>query len=325
MRHEAIRCPRRSIASGHAPNPVPSPRRSERDGNSGNDLHIRDTGSEFADFYSDLVTKYLPNLVTQYVPGVSGQVDYFPGGDTSKALATAKKLQVPYLLEYDRSRSVGGQPAPIAQQWIHANGDGTYKEYMTEWWYVNDLPGRYADRPDPAGLAAQLAFADEAIAALGTFFEALPCHPEVVATAPVAPDAPVATVAGTAVTVSWTAPSDGGSPITEYLVSLNGGAPVSVPAGTTTRTFTGLASGEYTATVAARNAAGTSAASAASAAVTVVAPPAVDPTTVKGAVAVASAGSGTAFVDVLGWLALALLAAGGAVYAVVRVRARHAK
>ncbi|MFB6611018.1 fibronectin type III domain-containing protein [Agromyces sp. NPDC056379] len=383
------------------------------DGNSGNDLHIRDTGSEFADFYGDLVATYLPNLVTQYVPGVSGQVDYFPGGDTSTALATAKKLQVPYLLEYDRSRTLGGQPAPIAQQWIHSNGDGTYKEYMTEWWYVNDLPGRYADRPDPAGLAAQLAFADEAIAALGTFFDALPYDPEVVATAPDAPAAPVSTVAGTGVTVSWTAPADGGSPITEYLVSLNGGAPVSVPAGTTTRTFTGLAAGEYTATVAARNTVGTSAASAASAAVTVTAAPAVDPTTVKGSVAVtgdlvpggritvvgtslapgtggfavelhstpqtlgsattngdggftftgtipaatpagahsivvtidgvevasasitvaagsgagsASAGlasTGTAFVDVLGWLAFALIAAGGAAYAIVRVRTRR--
>ncbi|MBM7829321.1 hypothetical protein JOE59_000026 [Agromyces cerinus] len=384
------------------------------DGNSGNDLHIRDTGSEFADFYGDLVTKYLPNLVTQYVPGVSGQVDYFPGGDTSKALATAKKLQVPYLLEYDRSRTVGGEPAPIAQQWIHANADGTYKEYMTEWWYVNDLPGRYADRPDPAGLAAQLAFADEAIAALGTFFDALPYDPEVVATAPATPEAPGATVAGTDVTVSWAAPADGGSPITEYLVSLNGAAPVSVPAGTTTRTFTGLAAGEYTATVAARNTVGTSAASAASTAVTVVAAPAVDPTTVKGTVTVtgdlvpggritvvgeslapgtdgfavelhstpqtlgsattnsdggftftgtipaatpagahtivvtidgvevanssitvAAAGSGeettsaglastgAPLVDVLGWLALALLAAGGAAYGIVRVRARR--
>ena len=205
-----------------------------------------------------------------------------------------------------------------------------------------------------------------------------------------------------------------GSPITEYLVSLNGAAPVSVPAGTTTRTFTGLAGGDYTATVAARNAVGTSAASAASAAVTVVAPPAVDPTTVKGSVAVtgdlvpggritvigsdlapgvddfavelhstpqtlgsvttdgdggftftgtipaatpagahsivvtidgvevarasitvAAAGSGAAsanaglastgapFVDLLGWLALALIAAGGAAYGIVRVRARR--
>ncbi|MFB9308586.1 hypothetical protein BJY17_001950 [Agromyces hippuratus] len=389
------------------------------DGSSGNDLHIRDSGSEFADFYGDLVAKYLPNLVTQYVPTASAgqRVDYYPGGDTSHALATAKKLQVPYLLEYDRSRTVGGKAAPIAQQWIHSNADGTYKEYMTEWWFVNDLPGQYAANPNPTALATQLAFADEAIAALGTFFDALPYDPEVVATAPATPEAPAATVAGADVTVSWAAPADGGSPITEYLVALNGGAPVSVPAGTTTRTFTGLAAGEYTATVAAKNTVGTSAASSASAAVTVVAAPAVDPTTVQGSVAVtgdlvpggritvvgsdlapgvdgfavelhstpqtlgsattnadggftftgtipasttagahsivvtidgvevatasitvAAAGSGadeasvesaglastgTAFVDVLGWLALALIAVGGAVYAVVRVRSRH--
>ncbi|MFE6966159.1 hypothetical protein ACFVAJ_13660 [Agromyces sp. NPDC057679] len=140
------------------------------DGASSNDLHIRDTGSEFADFYGDLVTTYLPNLVTQYVPGVSGQVEFYPGGDRSQPLATAKKLQVPYVLEYERGRVVDGKAAPVVRQWIHDNGDGTYKEYMTEWWYVIDKPGRYESRPDPAGLAAQLAFADEAIAALDTFF-----------------------------------------------------------------------------------------------------------------------------------------------------------
>lgn len=256
------------------------------DGSSGNDLHIRDTGSEFADLYGDLVTQYLPNLVTQYVPGVSGQVEFFPGGDRSQPLEAAKKLQVPYVLEYNRERTVDGQAAPVAQQWIHDNGDGTYEEYMTEWWYVNDLPGRYADRPDPAGLAAQLAFADEAISALGTYFGELPRDADAVATVPSAPDAPDASVSDTSVTVSWAEPADGGSPVTSYRVALNGGAPVTVPAGTTTHTFTALAPGDYTATVAARNTVGTSAASAASTAATVGGAPVVDPTTVKGSVAV---------------------------------------
>ncbi|WP_127794484.1 IPT/TIG domain-containing protein [Agromyces sp. LHK192] len=146
------------------------------DGASGNDLHIRDTGSEFADFYGDLVTEFLPQLKTQYVTnGSPGQrVDFYPGGDTTQPLATAQKLQVPFLIEYDGDREVGGEPAPVARQWIHDNGDGTYREYMTEWWYVIDQPGRYASRPDPVALEAQLVFADEAISALDEFFAGLP-------------------------------------------------------------------------------------------------------------------------------------------------------
>lgn len=140
------------------------------DGASANDLHIRDTNSEYAHLYGDLVTTYLPNLKTQYVPGVSGQVDYRPGGDAAAGLVTAKKLQVPYVFEYQRGRTVEGQAAPVVREWIRDNGDGSFKEYMTEWWYVNDREGRFATSPDPVKLAEQLAFADEAIAQLDAFF-----------------------------------------------------------------------------------------------------------------------------------------------------------
>ncbi|WP_234754965.1 fibronectin type III domain-containing protein, partial [Arthrobacter ramosus] len=79
--------------------------------------------------------------------------------------------------------------------------------------------------------------------------------------------------------VSWTAPANGGSPITSYAVTPSSGgtalAPVTVSGNppSTTATVTGLSNGTaYTFTVTATNAVGTSAPSAASAPVTPTAP-----------------------------------------------------
>jgi predicted phage tail protein len=88
------------------------------------------------------------------------------------------------------------------------------------------------------------------------------------------PDAPTGVSAlalSSSATVSWTAPaSDGGSPITSYLVkNVQTGAEVTVGPLLTTTLVTGLTNGtSYTFTVRAVNAAGSSAASAPSAAVT---------------------------------------------------------
>ncbi|MCX2750522.1 fibronectin type III domain-containing protein, partial [Arthrobacter sp. MI7-26] len=101
---------------------------------------------------------------------------------------------------------------------------------------------------------------------------------QVIITAPTAPAAPTgvrATAGNASATVSWTAPANGGSPITSYAVIPHAGAttlaPVTVsgnPPATST-TVTGLTNGTaYTFTVTVTNAIGTSPASAASAPVT---------------------------------------------------------
>ncbi|MFT4084041.1 MAG: glycoside hydrolase family 92 protein [Nocardioides sp.] len=92
----------------------------------------------------------------------------------------------------------------------------------------------------------------------------------IAATVPTVPDRPAASVVGHTVTVTWAAPDDGGSALTGYLVRLTPSAdPVTVPAGTTSYRFTGLAAGDYAPQVAASNALGSSPYSAASNQVTV--------------------------------------------------------
>lgn len=91
------------------------------------------------------------------------------------------------------------------------------------------------------------------------------------ATAPSAPDKPVASGASpTSVSVAWTAPADGGDPITGYTVTVRNGSGTTVAAtesvgAVTSAVITGLAADtSYNAIVAATNGVGTSAPSVAS-------------------------------------------------------------
>ncbi|MGX5695574.1 hypothetical protein ACWKWP_05185 [Agromyces soli] len=323
------------------------------DGTSPNDLHIRDTNSEFANFYGDLVAQYLPNLKTQYQPNPDPklayqQVDYYPGGDRGQSLAIAKKLQVPYIFEYEKGRTVDGQAAPIVDQWIHDNGDGTYREYMTEWWYVNHRPGRYAATPDDPKLAEQYAFADEAIAQLAVFFKGVgddgtpPVDPE-----PTDPTTVKGTVSvtgelrpGGSITVTGAGLAGGtagfsvelhSDPVQLGTVTTDGAGafslaatiPSSTPAGAHTLVVTidgvTVASAPVTVTAASTGGSGGGGAGGAPAG-SGAAATATDASQQSG---LASTGAG--FVEVLGWAAFALVAAGAAAVAITRAgRARRA-
>lgn len=322
------------------------------DGASGNNLHIRDTKSAFANFYGDLVSEYLPNLKTQYQPNPDPklayqQVDYYPGGDTAQPIATAKKLQVPFILEYDRGNTVDGQPAPVARQWIHDNGDGTFKEYMTEWWYVNHNPGNYAANPNPEKQAAAYAFADEAIAQLAVFFDGVggdagPVDPE-----PVDPTTVKGTVSvtgelrpGGSITVAGaglagattgfsvelhsdpvqlgTAATDGAGAF-----SLAAKIPSSVPAGAHTLVVVidGVTVASAPVTVAAASGSGTGGGSTGGSGGGAGSAPAGSSAAATDASQQAGlASTGAGFVDVLGWAAFALVAAGAAAFGIARLR-----
>jgi len=136
------------------------------DGTSSNNLHIRDSNSALSYLYGDLVTRYLPNLVTQYTS--TNRITYYPGGDRTGTQKSVNRLQVPFLIEYNKDAVKAGEKAPITRGWIKDNGNGTNTEYMTEWWFTQGLRGSSVEGSN--GHINGVAFAAEAVAAAGTFF-----------------------------------------------------------------------------------------------------------------------------------------------------------
>ncbi|GAA4739844.1 glycoside hydrolase family 92 protein [Nocardioides endophyticus] len=96
---------------------------------------------------------------------------------------------------------------------------------------------------------------------------------------PEVPAQPGISAVGQAVTISWQAPDDGGATITAYTVQLSNGTEVEVAGTEKSHTFTGLAAGDYSAYVAARNVNGRSNFSRASATATVLPVPTVSQVT----------------------------------------------
>jgi predicted alpha-1,2-mannosidase len=120
----------------------------------------------------------------------------------------------------------------------------------------------------------------KAINALGVSpASAYTAYVPVASTVPDTPAAPGIAAVGQAVTVTWQAPEDGGSPITAQTVVLSDGTRAQVDASARSHTFTGVAAGDYTARVAATNVNGASGLSAASAVATVLPTPTTTPPT----------------------------------------------
>ena len=70
-----------------------------------------------------------------------------PASPTTRAatppapLTSTKKLQVPFVLGY-RGKA-GDQPnGGVTRQWIIDNGNDTYTEYMSQWWFTNPQPNQ---------------------------------------------------------------------------------------------------------------------------------------------------------------------------------------
>ena len=78
------------------------------------DLHIRDTSSPFVKLYADLIEKYFTNIVTLYDVNASESYKFISYTDENGNQVKVKKLQVPYLLSYDKDNlDKDGFIAPI--------------------------------------------------------------------------------------------------------------------------------------------------------------------------------------------------------------------
>ena len=93
------------------------------------------TASNNASFiYGELFDHYLGNAVTQYA--ASNRVTYYREGREANGLVSTQRLQVPYLIGYQGNAGTGAHGG-VTRQWISDNGDGTYREFMSNWWLVN--------------------------------------------------------------------------------------------------------------------------------------------------------------------------------------------
>ena len=97
-----------------------------------NDLHIRDTANSFVRLYTDLVEKYLTNLVTLYDVNASESYKHIEYTNESNQVVKIKKLQVPYLLSYNKDAiDRDGDKAPITSYYEEMLSlDSTKSDYV---------------------------------------------------------------------------------------------------------------------------------------------------------------------------------------------------
>jgi len=169
--------------------------------NSGtNPIHVRDSANSGTTLnfrpswvYGDVVRTYLKNLVTEYDPNTGSRVSYYPGGNLTVFPDVVRKLQVPFLINYQRDTGASPSSTSIKRQWIQQNTDAstglpTFKEYMSEWWFTHpsaQLGLNFVIPADESTLTsaqatqlsqarANAAFGADALAKLDVFFGGLP-------------------------------------------------------------------------------------------------------------------------------------------------------
>lgn len=165
-----------------------------------NPIHVRDNANSGATtnfrpsyLYGDVVRKYLKNLITEYDPNTGSRVSYYPGGDLTAFPDVVRKLQVPFLINYERGTGTNPSGTAIKRQWIQQDTDAstglpTFREYMTEWWFTHPsaqlglsfaIPADESTLTDPQKAQLQqargnVAFAQDGLAKLDLFFGGLP-------------------------------------------------------------------------------------------------------------------------------------------------------
>ncbi|MGO4255897.1 Ig-like domain-containing protein [Marmoricola sp. RAF53] len=165
-----------------------------------NPIHVRDNANSGSTFnyrpsylYGDVVRTYFKNLVTEYDPNSGTRVSYYPNGDLTAFPDVVRKLQVPFLINYQRGNGTNPVSTAVKRQWIQQNTDSstglpTFKEYMTEWWFSHpsaQLGLSFAIPADESTLdaaqkqqltqaRANVAFAQDGLNKLDDFFGGLP-------------------------------------------------------------------------------------------------------------------------------------------------------
>jgi hypothetical protein len=146
--------------------------------------------------YGDVVRKYFKNLVTEYDPNTGAHVSFYPGGDLNAFPDVVRRLQVPFVINYQRGTGASPDSASIKRQWIQRNVDSstglaTYREYMSEQWFTTPSAQLGLSFALPADAKAEAALTDaekallatakanatfgaQAVSALNEFFDGLP-------------------------------------------------------------------------------------------------------------------------------------------------------
>lgn len=229
-----------------------------------NPIHVRDNANSGVTtnfrpswVYGDTVRTYFKNLVTEYDPNTGSRVSYYPAASLTAFPDVVRKLQVPFLINYERGTGGSASGTAIKRQWIQQNTDPstglpTYKEYMSEWWFTHPT-AQLGLATSPAPTQAQLdqakasaAFGAEALVKLQAFFGGLPGG--VASNQTIA--APTVT-AGTAPTVTLTISNDFGRVASgTATLAINGlNYPVTVSGNKAVFTLPTLKAGTYPFTV----------------------------------------------------------------------------